>query len=278
MGEALADKAKRLLALHAEGILVLPNAWDAGSARVIADAGAAAIATTSAGVAWSLGHRDGEHVPRAELFAAIRRIAGVVDVPVTADIEAGYGAAEGDVAGTVTAVLDAGAVGINLEDGPAGEPGLYEPDVAAARVRAARAAAVAYGVPGFVINARTDVYSREIGDPETRPAEVLRRAREYAGAGADCLFVPALSDLAVIESLVARSPLPVNVFTGPGGATVERLRAAGVRRVSVGPTLTQAAYAVAGQLAGGLLTEGQLSPEMPLLGYGRLDSLFPPKE
>jgi 2-methylisocitrate lyase-like PEP mutase family enzyme len=268
-------KATRLRALHAEGTLVLPNAWDAASAAVIADAGAAAIATTSAGLAWSLGRRDGERLPRAELVAAIGRMAAVLDVPLTADVEAGYGAGEDDVADTVTAALRAGAVGINIEDAPPGEPGLYAPETAAARVRAARTAAVAHGVPDFVINARTDVYMRRIGDPDTRLDEVLRRAREYADAGADCLFVPALSDLAAVESLVARSPLPVNVSTGPGRPTVAQLRAAGVRRVSVGPALTQAVLTVARQLAGELLTEGRLTAGIPWLGYGQLDSLFP---
>jgi 2-methylisocitrate lyase-like PEP mutase family enzyme len=274
-GEALADKAKRLRALHADGTLVLANAWDAASAAVIADAGAAAIATTSAGVAWSLGRRDGEQLSRAELIGAIERIAAVVEVPLTADIEAGYGAAPEDVAGTVTAVLGAGAVGINLEDAPAGGSGLYTPEFAAARIRAARSAAVAYGVPDFVINARTDVSMRQVGDPETRPGEVLRRARQYADAGGDCLFVPALSDLAVLESLVAQSPLPISAFTGPDRPTVAQLRAAGVRRVSVGPALTQAAYTITRQLAEELLTAGQLTAEFPWLGYGQLNSLIP---
>jgi len=119
--------AKLLRELHADGTLVLPNAWDAASAAVIADAGAAAIATTSAGVAWSLGQPDGELLPRADPVVAIERIAAAIDVPLTADVEAGYGAAEGEVAETVTEVLGAGAVGINIEDAPAGGSGLYSP-------------------------------------------------------------------------------------------------------------------------------------------------------
>ena len=181
--EALRHMAKLLRELHADGTLVLPNAWDAASAAVIADAGAAAIATTSAGVAWSLGQPDGELLPRADLVAAIERMAAAIDVPLTADVEAGYGVTEEEVAETVTEVLGAGAVGINIEDAPAGEPGLYSPEKAAARIRAARAAAVACGVPEFVINARTDVYMRRIGDPQTRLDEVLRRGADYAEAG-----------------------------------------------------------------------------------------------
>src|SRR6185503_7527969 len=272
--EPLRRMAKLLRALHADGTLVLPNAWDAASAAVIADTGAAAIATTSAGVAWSLGRPDGELLPRADLVAAIERMSAAIDVPLTADVEAGYGATDEEVAETVTAVLGAGAVGINIEDAPAGEPGLYSPEKAAARIQAARAAAVAYGVPDFVINARTDVYMRRIGDPQTRLDEVLRRAADYAEAGGDCLFVPGLADLAVLESLVARSPLPISASTGPGRPTVPQLRAAGVRRVSVGPALTQAAYTVTRQLAGELLRVGRLTTESACLDYARLNSLF----
>ena len=270
----LRHMAKLLRELHADGTLVLPNAWDAASAAVIADAGAAAIATTSAGVAWSLGRPDGELLPRADLVAAIERMSAAIDVPLTADVEAGYGATDEEVAETVTAVLGAGAVGINIEDAPAGEPGLYSPEKAAARIQAARAAAVAYGVPDFVINARTDVYMRRIGDPQTRLDEVLRRGADYAEAGGDCLFVPGLADLAVLESLVARSSLPISASTGPGRPTVAQLRAAGVRRVSVGPALTQAAYTVTRQLAGELLSAGQLTTESPCLDYASLNSLF----
>jgi 2-methylisocitrate lyase-like PEP mutase family enzyme len=271
---AVRRMAKLLRDLHADGTLVLPNAWDAASAALIADAGAAAIATTSAGVAWSLGRPDGELLPRADLVAAIERMVAAIDVPLTADVEAGYGATEEEVAETVTAVLGAGAVGINIEDALAGGSGLYSREEAAARIRAARSAVVACGVPDFVINARTDVYMRRIGDPQARLDDVLRRGAEYAEAGADCLFVPGLADVAVLESLVARSPLPISASTGPGRPTVAQLRAAGVRRVSVGPALTQAAYTVTRQLAGELLRVGQLTTESPSLDYARLNSLF----
>jgi 2-methylisocitrate lyase-like PEP mutase family enzyme len=272
--EALRHMAKLLRELHADGTLVLPNAWDAASAAVIADAGAAAIATTSAGVAWSLGRPDGELLPRADLVAAIERMAAAIDVPLTVDVEAGYGVTEEEVAETVTAVLGAGAVGINIEDAPAGGSGLYSPEKAAARIRAARSAVVACGVPDFVINARTDVYMRRIGDPQTRLDQVLRRSADYAEAGGDCLFVPGLADLAVLESLVARSPLPISASTGPGRPTVAQMRAAGVRRVSVGPALTQAAYTVTRQLAVELLSAGQLTADSQRLDYASLNSLF----
>lgn len=270
------DRATALRQLHASGMVVLPNAWDVASAALIAQAGAPAVATTSAGLAWSQGYRDGEQLPRTDLFRLLRRIAEVVDVPVTADLKSGFGADDSQVARTVTEVLEAGVVGINLEDGRPGGDGLFDLPVAAGRIAAARRAAVGHGIPDLVINGRTDVYMREIGDPAERPAEVLRRARAFADAGADCLFVPALADLEVLADLTARSPLPVNVFTGPGDATVAELRAAGVRRVTVGPALAQAAYTVAGELAREFLGAGTLTAASPWLGYGALNTLFPP--
>jgi len=269
------DRATLLLQLHSSGVLVLPNAWDAASAAVIAQAGAPAVATTSAGLAWSLGYRDGEQVPRADLFRLLRRIAEVVDVPVTADIEAGFGADEAEVGRTVTAVLEAGVVGVNIEDAPPGGSGLFDLPVAAARIAAARAAAVAHGVPDLVINARTDLYMRDIGDPAGRPAEALRRAEAFAAAGADCVFVPALFDLRELAELVARSPLPISVFTVAGGPTVAQLQAAGVRRITVGPALAQAAYTAAGALAHELLDSGTVTAASPWLGYGALNTLLP---
>ncbi len=270
------ERASALLRLHADGVLVLPNAWDVASAALFAQAGAPAVATTSAGLAWSQGYRDGEQLPRADLFRLLRRIAEVVDVPVTADLEAGFGADEVEVSQTVTAVLEAGVVGINLEDGRPGGDGVFDLPEAAARIAAARKAAVAHGVADLVINGRTDVYMRGVGDPSGRPAEVLRRAEAFAAAGADCLFVAGLSDLRVLSDLAADSPLPINVFTAAGGATVEQLRAAGVRRVTVGPALAQAAYTAAGELARELLGAGTLTAGSPWLGYGALNTLFPP--
>ncbi|HEY0165682.1 MAG TPA: isocitrate lyase/phosphoenolpyruvate mutase family protein [Jatrophihabitans sp.] len=269
------DRAKLLLQLHSSGVLVMPNAWDVASAAVFAQAGARAVATTSAGLAWSLGYRDGEQVPRADLFRLLRRIAEVVDVPVSADIEAGFGADESQVGQTVTAVLEAGVVGINIEDAPPGGSGLFDLPVAAGRVAAARDAAVAAGVPDLVINARTDVYMRGIGDPAERPAEVLRRAHAFAAAGADCVFVPALSDLQVLSDLVRRSPLPISVVTTAGGASVAQLQAAGVRRITVGPALARAAYTTASELAHELLDSGTLTASSPWLGYDSLNALLP---
>jgi 2-methylisocitrate lyase-like PEP mutase family enzyme len=184
-------KAEAFRAMHDRSrILVLPNAWDAMSARVIEEAGARAIATTSAGVAFSVGYPDGEAIPRDEMIAAIARIARVVTLPVSADIESGFANDTRELAETIRRVIDAGAVGINLEDQVHdGSRSLYDLDVAVARVRAAREAAEATGVP-LVINARTDVYLLGVGEPETRFEHAVRRANAYRKAGADCSVRP----------------------------------------------------------------------------------------
>lgn len=271
---SLEQKAARLRALHDEGsVLVLPNAWDAASAAVIEEAGAQAIATSSAGVAWTLGYPDGERLTRDVMLAAVARIAAAVEVPVTADVEAGYGPDPVDVATTVAATLDAGAVGINLEDSSA--PGqLYLADAQADRIRGAREAAVGAGVRSFVINARTDVYLREIGEPDTRLGEVLARTEAYAAAGADCLFVPGLLELETLESLVASAPLPISAMARPGGPSIAALAAAGVRRISVGPAISEAAYGLARRAARELLEAGTYESLDGAIAFPELQSLL----
>ncbi len=238
-----ADLARRLRTLHAEPPLVLPNAWDAGSARAIQAAGAAAIATTSAGVSWAAGVEDAGGLNRTTAIAALRAICSAVSVPVTADIESGYD----DVAATVAAVLEAGAVGINLEDSTGRV--LDDPAVHVARIAAARTAAVAAGID-LVINARTDTYL--FGDG----SGTIERAKAYVEAGADVLFVPGVVDASAIAQLVRESPLPLNVMVGPGAPTVAELTALGVTRISVGPAITTAAYGLATAAAKELLSSG----------------------
>src|SRR3984957_13079991 len=239
-----AQRARAFAELHRAGEpLLLPNAWDVASAVAIASAGAKAIATTSAGVAWSLGEPDGAVHGAESVAAVIARIAATVDVPVSADIEAGYE----DVAATVTAVLQAGAVGINIEDRRDGSV-LYEPAEQADRLAEARAAA--HSIP-LSINARTDVFlaaTRRIDD-------ALERSAAYAAAGADSLFVPGLVDPAAIAEL-AKGPLPVAGMAWAGAPSVAELAAAGAVRISLGSAIAQAAYAVAVQATTELLTSG----------------------
>jgi len=232
-------KAEAFRAMHDRSrILVLPNAWDAMSARVIEEAGARAIATTSAGVAFAVGYPDGEAIPRDEMIAAIARIARVVTIPVSADIESGFANDTRELAETIRRVIEAGAVGINLEDQVHdGARRLYDLDVAVERVRVAREAADATGVP-LVINARTDVYLLGVGEPETRFEHAVRRANAYRKAGADCLFVPAVVSRADIERLVPALEGPLNLLSIPGFPTVPELERLGVARLSVGGRLT----------------------------------------
>lgn len=271
----LAEHAATFRRLHRAGdgtILVLPNAWDALSARIIEQAGARAVATTSAGVAWALGRPDGQVLSRTDMIEAIRRIARAVAVPVTADVESGYGTgAPEEVAETVRAVVDAGAVGINLEDGPGrgGEP-LLPPREQQARIAAARAA----GGPDLFINARVDVYLRQVGQESGRLDETVRRARAYAEAGADGVFVPGVADAATIGRLVSALAVPLNIMAGPGAPAVSELGRLGVARVSVGPAITRAAMARIREAAHELLTAGTYEALADGVPFAEANALF----
>ena len=254
------DLAARFRALHAPGAdatLVLPNAWDAMSARLVEAAGARAIATTSAGISWALGRPDGQGLTREAMLGAVRLIVQAVRVPVTADVESGYGAGSADdVAETARGVIAAGAVGLNLEDAPGqGGAPILETAAQAARLAAARAAARAAGIDLF-INARTDTYLRKVGADADRFDETVRRARAYVAAGADGIFVPGVADASTIRRLAAAVGAPLNVIGGPGVPSVPELRALGVARVSVGPGLARAVMAHVRHAAAELLGAG----------------------
>lgn len=253
-------------ALHSGAVLVLPNAWDVASARLIERAGARAVATTSAGVAWSLGAPDGDKLSRDRAVDLVARVVSGARVPVTADIESGFGVTAADVADTVRAVADAGAAGINLEDGA--YPGLRPLDEQTERIAAARRAA-----PLFV-NARIDTYLFGVGDPDTRLAATVDRARAYVDAGADGAFVPGVTDPEVVAELAARIPVPLNVMAGPGAPPVAKLAELGVARVSVGSGVAQAAYAVAVAAATELLGDGTYDALATDLDFGTLNALL----
>ena len=226
-------------------VLLLPNAWDAASARLFARAGFSAIATTSAGVAWSLGYADGEQAPLDEVLAATVRITRAVDLPVTADIESGYGATPDAVGATVRAIIAAGAIGINIEDGLHAPAQLRPIDDAVARIRAARAAADQAGVP-IVINARTDTYMPGFGDGEAaRLEETLRRGHAYFAVGADCLYPIGLTDPTTLEGLVRALDAPINVAARPGLPDMTELARLGIARVSTATRLATLAYSAA---------------------------------
>jgi 2-methylisocitrate lyase-like PEP mutase family enzyme len=236
----LAARAERLRDLHTPGDpLLLLNVWDAASARAVAAAGLPAVATTSSGVARALGYDDGEHAPVDEMLAGVARIAAAVDVPVTADLEAGYGLAPDEL---VERLLAAGAVGLNLEDSDhaAGGGTLRDPAEQAAYLGAVKDAAERAGVD-VVLNARVDVHLRAHGPAEDRLETALARARRYAEAGADCVYPIALGDEAALEAFVARSPVAVNAYWTPDAPPPARLAELGVARVSVGGGLFAAA-------------------------------------
>src|SRR5213083_3810931 len=234
-----AQQAERFRALHTgPRLLVLPNAWDAISARVIEEAGFPAIATSSAGVAWALGYADGERISRGEMLAVVRRIVQGVRVPVTADVEAGYGATPEAAAETARGVLATGAIGLNLED--ATEEGLLlDLALQVERVRAVREAGTAARVP-LVINARTDAFEVKHWSPAERFTGAVRRANAYRAAGADCVFVPHVSDADTIGRLAREIAGPLNVIAGPPAPPLSEHESLGVRRASLGPRIVQA--------------------------------------
>jgi 2-methylisocitrate lyase-like PEP mutase family enzyme len=245
------DRAATLRRLHAgPSILVLPNAWDVASARVFETAGFPAVATTSAGVAFALGYPDGQRISRDEMAEAVRRIATRLAVPVTADMEAGYGPTPEAAAATARAVVEAGAVGMNLEDspGPGGETTLLDPSLQMERIGAAREAAAAAGVP-IVINARTDVFLAGIGEPASRLAHTVRRMVAYREAGADCVFVPGVYDAETIAVLVREAGGPLNILAGKGCPPVAELQRLGVRRLSIGSGAMRAGMGLARRIA-----------------------------
>lgn len=229
---ALADKARAFRDLHHNGrLLILPNAWDAGSAAVFAAEGYPAVATTSAGIAFAAGLPDGERIDRDMMLHAVSMIARRLSVPVSADLEAGFGDTPDEVALTITAVIAAGAVGVNIEDGLA--DGLRPVAEQVERLTAVRAAADAAGIPLF-INARTDVYWQQIGPPEERLTLTMERLRAYRDAGADGLFVPGRMTGDEIAAIVRDAGLPVNLLGGSGMPTIPEMASLGVARVTVG--------------------------------------------
>jgi len=251
------SKAMTFRAMHRGGkILVLPNAWDVASARIFENAGFGAIATTSAGVAFTLGYPDGEKISREEMLARVARIARAVKVPVSADLEAGYGQRPEDAARAAREAIEAGAVGMNLEDGTDdGTHPLAELSLQLERIRAVREAALKTGVL-LVLNARTDVYLAKIGDPAKRYDETVRRLVAFRDAGADCVFVPGLTDADTIGRIVGDVRCPVNILAGPGAPSAPELEKLGVARVSVGSGAMRATLGLVQRIAAELKSAG----------------------
>jgi 2-methylisocitrate lyase-like PEP mutase family enzyme len=247
------NKATAFRALHsAAKILLLPNIWDVASARTIEAAGFSAIATTSAGIAFSLGYPDGERISRETMLQAVARIAAAVKVPVTADIEAGYGNRPEDAAQTAREVIGAGAVGMNLEDGThdAQHP-LLDLSLQLEKIRAVREASAE-----VVLNARTDVYLLPVGDPRAAYDLALQRLSAFRDAGADCVFLPGLADPAIIGRMAADLNFPLNILAGPGSPSLPELKSLGVARVSLGSALARATLGLVRRVAEELKSAG----------------------
>jgi 2-methylisocitrate lyase-like PEP mutase family enzyme len=255
-------KATLLRSLHKRGDpIIFVNAWDAGSARIIETAGAKAIATTSAGLAQALGYPDGQKLPWNELIAAVRRITRVVKLPVTADIESGFAANPQELQRNIEELIDAGAVGVNLEDfvHDGQKKKLYPLEEQVARIQAVRQAGEKKSV-ALVINARTDAYWVDLTQPEdSRIEHTVTRGRAYIGAGADCIFIPGAVEFRVISRLVEQIDSAVNVLATKATPSIVELTRAGVARVSVGSGLFRAAYTKAKNAAEEVLRNGTYS-------------------
>ncbi|UZJ58307.1 isocitrate lyase/phosphoenolpyruvate mutase family protein [Pseudomonas sp. KU26590] len=253
---------------HQSTVLRLPNAWDAGSARLFESLGATAIATTSAGVAWAQGYADGRVFPVDIAVSAAASIARLIKVPLSVDIENGYSDDPQTVAENVKRVLEVGAVGINLEDGS------DAPELLARKIEAIKSMAASNGFDVF-INARTDVYLASLVAEHARVEESLKRGQMYREAGADGLFVAALVDIEQIKTVVAGVNLPINLLARQGLPAADALAALGVRRLSAGSTITQTLWGQAEQLARGFLQEGRSEAVTEgSLTYPQIQALF----
>jgi 2-methylisocitrate lyase-like PEP mutase family enzyme len=261
---------------HQAPLLLLPNAWDALSARLFVAAGFEAVATTSGGLAWALGYPDGEKAPWGEVVAATARIVRVAGAaPVTADIEAGYAETPEALMRSVGEIIGAGAVGVNLEDGiPGNHAAPLRPVAAAAeRIRAARAAAQSAGVP-IVVNARTDLYLRDAADEAARFVETVERGKAYLAAGADCVYPIGLRDPATIGRLVEALAAPINIVIRAGAPSVAELAELGVARASTATSLTLATMAAIRGAAEALRAAGRFAPPAGMPTHAEAQRLF----
>ena len=269
-----ARKAERFRALHrGPPLLLMANAWDAVTARIFEAEGFAAVATTSGGVSWALGYADGEAAPWGEVVGQTARIARAVGVPVTADIEGGFGATPQAVARSIRDIVGSGAVGVNLEDGMPGPTPIRTVEDAVARIRAAREAADAAGVP-IVINARTDLYLKQIGEEQGRFDEAVARGRAYLAAGADCFYPISLRDPATIGRLAQALKAPININVRAGYPSVAELEALGVARVTTATQLTLMSLAPVRQIAREIKATGRFDAIDPPIAHPEMQRLM----
>lgn len=269
------QKAEELRKLHhGPEVLILPNIWDVVGACIVEAAGAKAIATSSAAIAFALGYPDGERISRREMLEVVARIARAVSLPVTADLEAGYGDSCQETETLTHELIATGAVGLNLEDGAEHPPRLRPLELQLEKIRIIRQASAQAGVP-LVINARTDIYLLQIGDPKTRFAEAVRRGRAFREAGADCVFVPGVHELAIIAALVKEIDAPINILAQAQTPPAPELKKIGVARLSIGAAAGRATLGLLRQIAHELLTLGTyrfMTPDVP--SYAEVNAML----
>lgn len=268
MNVARDHNAQLFHALHADGLLLLANCWDAGTARMATHAGSKALATSSAAVAWSHGYADGSQLPPDLLLATVRGIRRTSALPLTVDIENGYADAPADVAALTRDLVHAGVVGINIEDGA------DSPELLCEKIAAVRQAAAADGVQLY-INARTDIWLRSPAPPESRVRETLRRAALYRNAGASGLFVPGVTAESDIADLAQGCGMPLNVLVRPGFPSLERLLQLGVRRLSAGSDISEMAFSHIRHAMDHFLESGAIvAPQTPVLNYPTINGIM----
>lgn len=271
-----AEKAEKLRKLHhGPRLLALPNVWDVATARILEEAGHPAIATSSAAVAYSLGYPDGQRIARSEMLEAVTRIAQAVRVPVTADLESGYGKTPEEIAEFTRAMVASGAVGLNFEDVTGDDESTFvEMELQVKKIKAIRETAAELGVP-VVINARTDVYLMPIGPEATRFERTVERLQAYREAGADCLFAPGVTDRETIAKLVKALGAPLNILASPGCPSLEELEKLGVARVSAGSSAMRAAMGAFRQVAKDWLAHGSYdSLQKVTIPYAELNNMM----
>jgi len=271
-----AQKAETLRKLHhGPKVLALPNVWDVVSARIVEELGYPAIATSSAAMAFSLGYPDGQRISRDEMLAGVARIARAVRVPVTADCESGYGKTPEEIADFTKVLVATGAVGLNFEDITGDDESTHvEIGLQVEKIRTIREMSTALGVP-LVINARTDIYLMPIGPEATRFERTVERLRAYRQAGADCLFVPGLSDRETIARLVKAVNGPVNILASPGAPSLAELQQLGVARVSAGSSAMRAALGAFQRVAKDWLALGSYDSLLQCtIPYGQLNEMM----
>ena len=270
-----AQKAELFRSLHQGKMLVLPNAWDVASARVFEKAGFPAVATSSAGIAASFGYPDGQNIPMEEMLRAVARIAGQLDVPLSADLEGGYAANADEMRQITRMLLDCGAAGLNLEDGlGVGALPIIHTSQHVEKIRVVREVSQAAGIP-LVINARTDIYWKNIGDPANRFAHAVHRGNMYLAAGADCVFVPGVSDAGTIADLAREIRGPLNILAAPGTPRLAELASLGVARVTFGSGPMRATLGLLERLASEILSNGTFdSMNTGAMPYVKSNALF----